>query len=124
LCASRGGEADIAFTLIAYLGSRDPAFAGTARKILARDLVQNRTARDGFDFASVAIHELGHALGLAHDTSDRESVMWFEGLSVGRVNRALSASDKRHLRESLQSRYAMDIDIPETTDREVVGPSR
>jgi hypothetical protein len=51
---------------------------------------------DKADVESVCLHELGHALGLAH-SQDPTSVM-FPSLSVGTQKRVLSAEDARVLR--------------------------
>jgi hypothetical protein len=123
LCVSRGFESDIALTLMARV-RRNSGGMEDWKQIRAADLVANRWTPNAFDFESVAIHEFGHALGLPHDTTDEQSVMWHQGLSVGRVNRALSASDKGRLKDVVRERYGFALDIDDTTtDSELVAPS-
>jgi len=113
LCVSRGFESDIALTLMANL-------TPNGNLVRASDLVSSTLRKERFDFQSVAIHEFGHALGLVHDKDKPDSVMWHQGLAVGRVNRALSDSDKRNLRQVLAQRYNFNAEISETTDVEPV----
>ena len=115
LCVSRGFESDIALTLMARV-RRNSGGTDTEIVVKASDLFANQWSRDAFDFTSVAVHEFGHALGLPHDTTDEQSVMWYQGLAVGRVNRGLSASDKERLAEALKRRFGLTVDIALTTD--------
>jgi hypothetical protein len=115
LCVSRGFESDIALTLMARV-RRTSGGTDTEKEVKASDLLQNQWSQDAFDFMSVAIHEFGHALGLPHDTTDEQSVMWYQGLAVGRVNRGLSASDKARLAQALERRFRFTVEIEPTTD--------
>lgn len=131
LCVSRGFEADIALTLMARV-RRTSNGIEVEREVRAADLTLHhrsveaslwasetrRRSANSFDFVSVAIHEFGHALGLPHDTTDEQSVMWHEGLAVGRLNRGLSASDKSRLAWVLEQRFGLKTEIEATTDTE------
>ena len=49
-----------------------------------------------YDFQTIALHELGHALGLDHDNS---SPLMKNGLNVGEVQRTVPAHDKNAVQE-------------------------
>ena len=107
VCYRQGSGADIALTL-------SPEHASLA----ATDVVASPNEMRAFDLQSVAVHELGHAIGFGHDIYNRASVMWANGLEVGAVNRRLSASDKQVLVRILSERYNIRISVNNTDDPE------
>lgn len=96
-----------------------PASTGLRQDVLmASDLVLYPNTERTFDLQSVLVHELGHALGFSHDKISQESVMWFDGLDIQGVNRRLSGTDKRNLKELLREKYALAISLNELDDPE------
>jgi len=64
---------------------------------------QKAVSGDGkFNLFSVAVHEIGHCIGLFHNTEDKDSVMqpiYKPGFSVENNNKILSESDIKTVQE-------------------------
>jgi len=64
---------------------------------------QKTVSGDGkFNLFSVAVCEIGHCIGLFHNTEDEDSIMqpiYKPGFSVGNKNKILSESDKQTVQE-------------------------
>ena len=103
VCFSLGRERDILLPLNVVQITGKGTRAEVRRTVFAEDLVKSSFARGAFDFHSVAIHELGHALGLDHSTTDKNSVMYSQGIALQQTRRDLSATDKKRLAEMLQA---------------------
>src|SRR5262249_20920826 len=76
----------------------------------------NNISKDQFDFQSVVIHELGHALGLG-ESSDPSSVMYLY-LNARQVQHSLSTNDLNAIRQELQVGYGQ-ISSPPLPDGQV-----
>jgi len=64
---------------------------------------------NSYNMVHVLIHELGHSLGLTHDVSDRNSVMWYQyngrmNLTKYDINRITEKYGRRHWRGRIYTR--------------------
>ena len=76
---------------------------------------QKTVSGDGkFNLISIAVHEIGHCMGLFHNTKDKDSIMWpiyTPGFSVENKNKILSESDK----QTVQEMYGAEKNVIVTT---------
>jgi len=92
----RGGDAQIATTIYSYQANvirRSQIFYD-----LTNSNFSTRFLRlDSYDLAAVTMHELGHVLGLDHDTSSDFSIMRPTLRSYGFLTRSIDETSKRLL---------------------------